>query len=291
MLHQGAKEVILSSLVYAIMTAMAKWLEQAHLPVFEVVAFRCLVSLILSYISIRRKNIAPFGNRKGLLFFRGFIGFIGAVCIFYSVVLLPLAEATIIQFTYPVFTMLLAHLFLKERIKKLTLLASMMAITGIIIMLYPDLIHIDFARQGKLSNLGILVALGSAISLAATYVLVKKLSKTDENEVTVFYFPLIGLPLSLLLLGDKFVMPSWELMLGIIVVGICSQISQLMLSKAMHSLSAGTATAYRYTQIVFSVLIGWLAFHEVPEIWTYLGGGLILLSTLINFKSENDKSI
>ena len=286
-MHQAAKEVIFSSLTYAIMTAAAKWLEQAQIPVFEIVAFRCLVSLVISYIAIKRKGISPFGQQKGLLLLRGLFGFAGAICIFYAVVLLPLAEATIIQFTYPVFTLLLAFLFLKEPVKLLTLFASLISLTGIVIMLYPELIHLDFARKTALSTLGIGVALLAALSLAATYVVVKKLAKTEDSEVTVFYFPLVGLPLSLLLLGEQFVMPSLTLFIILLVVGICSQLSQLMLSNAMHQLSAGIATAYRYTQIVFSILIGWLVFNEVPVIWTYIGGVFILAGTLLNIRSDD----
>jgi drug/metabolite transporter (DMT)-like permease len=73
----------------------------------------------------------------------------------------------------------------------------------------------------------------------------------------------------------------------LILVGIFTQVGQLGLTKAMQTQAAGKASAYSYIQIVFSILLGLVLFNELPSIWTYLGGALIVLGALINVFGKN----
>ncbi|MCV5276526.1 hypothetical protein OFC49_37930, partial [Escherichia coli] len=84
----------------------------------------------------------------------------------------------------------------------------------------------------------------------------------------IFYFPLVALPASLLLIGDDFVMPDLYLTFMLVLVGVFTQVGQLGLTKAMQTQQAGKASAYSYIQIVFSVLLGIIFFGEIPLIWT-----------------------
>lgn len=125
---------------------------------------------------------------------------------------------------------------------------------------------------------GLLGAFGSAVA----YVIVRKLSQSEDSSVIIFYFPFIALPLSLMLLGDDFVMPGGEALLLLILVGVFTQIGQVGLTKAMQTETAGKATAYSYAQVVFAVLLGWAFFGDVPALTTLAGGGLIIVGALIN---------
>ena len=67
-----------------------------------------------------------------------------------------------------------------------------------------------------------------------------------------------------------------------LLVGIFTQVGQLGLTHAMRHEKAGKAAAYSYIQVIFAVGLGWAVFGEIPELWTWIGGGLIISGALLN---------
>jgi drug/metabolite transporter (DMT)-like permease len=271
--------MLLSALGFALMAACVKNVSSCGIPVLEIVAARALVSALLSYIDVKRKKISIWGNNKPLLVARGIVGALALMCVYYAVTTLPLAEATILQYLHPVFTAVLALLFLKESIQRSTLTCIALSLLGLLVMIQPNLWHDNSAPYAWLSiGSGILGALGSAVA----YVIVKKLTKTDDSSVIIFYFPVVSLPISIVLLGSDFVMPGLTVTGMLILVGIFTQIGQIGLTRALHSADANKATAYAYVQVVFSLFIGWAYFNETPVSTTIIGGGFIVTGALIN---------
>ncbi|MCG9663612.1 DMT family transporter [Vibrio mediterranei] len=280
----GVRYMVLSALGFALMSASVKYVSTYGILVFEIVAARALVSLILSYVDVKRKGISIWGNNKKLLFARGVMGSLALICVYYAVTTLPLAEATILQYIHPVFTALLAFLFLKERVQFSTFICILLSLLGLYTMVSPTLAA-NSTEHLPLFSVG--VALLGALGSSIAYVIVRKLSQTEDSSVIIFYFPLVALPLSLLLIGDNFVIPDMHLTVMLILVGVFTQVGQLGLTKAMQTQAAGKASAYSYIQIVFSILLGLVLFNELPSVWTYLGGALIVLGALINVFGKN----
>lgn len=271
--------MLLSAMGFALMSACVKTVSTYGIPVLEIVAARALVSAILSYGDIKRKKISPWGYNKPWLIMRGIVGAVTLIFVYYAVATLSLAEATILQYLHPVFTAILAFFFLKETIQRSTFACILFSLLGLFIMVQPNLTYDGSVQYSWLSiGSGILGAFGSAVA----YVIVKKLTKTEDSSVIVFYFPFVALPISLTLLGNDFVMPSLTVAGLLILVGIFTQIGQIGLTKALNSADANKATAYAYVQIIFSILIGWVYFSEVPSLTTLIGGGLIIFGALIN---------
>ncbi|NMS31945.1 EamA/RhaT family transporter, partial [Vibrio parahaemolyticus] len=134
-----------------------------------------------------------------------------------------------------------------------TFLCIALCLLGIYIMVSPE------TGQGSDSALpmfSVMIAILGAFGSSIAYVIVRKLSQTEDSSVIIFYFPLVALPASLLLIGDDFVMPDLYLTFMLVLVGVFTQIGQLGLTKAMQTQQAGKASAYSYIQIVFSVLLG-----------------------------------
>lgn len=275
----GVRFMLLSALGFALMSACVKYVSEYGIPVFEIVAARALVSLIISYLDVKRKRISIWGNNRKLLFVRGAVGTLALMCVYYSVTTLPLAEATILQYVHPVFTALLGLLFLKEKVQRTTLLCIALCIVGLLVIVYPTW---QSGSNQELPLFSVVMALCGALGSSIAYVIVRKLSQTEDSSVIIFYFPLVALPASLFLAADQFVWPSLYLVFMLILVGIFTQVGQVGLTKAMKTQEAGKASAYSYVQIVFSTLIGAWVFNETPSIWTYLGGGLIVTGALIN---------
>ncbi|EGR0205170.1 DMT family transporter [Vibrio vulnificus] len=282
----GVRYMILSALGFALMSASVKYVSVHGIPLFEIVAARALVSLIISYLDVKRKGISVWGNNKRWLFARGAVGTLALMCVYYAVTALPLAEATILQYVHPIFTALLAVLFLKERVQPATLACIVLCLLGVFTMVYPSF---DASGVGELPMLSVGIALLGAFGSSIAYVIVRKLSRTEDSSVIIFYFPLVALPVSAMLIGDDFVVPDVALILVLILVGIFTQIGQFGLTKAMQTQTAGNASAYSYVQIVFSALLGVVLFNEVPSIWTLLGGSLIVIGALINVFGPKSK--
>lgn len=275
----GVRFMLLSALSFALMSACVKLVSAHGIPVFEIVAARALVSLVLSYVVVRRKGLSVWGHNKKWLLARGGIGFAALICVYYSVATLPLAEATILQYTNPVFTAFLALVFLKESIQRATAICVALSLLGLVLIVSPSLM---LSEAQPLPLFSVATALMGAFGSAVAYVIVRKLSVSEDSSVIIFYFPLVALPASLILLGDDFVMPNFQAFILLLFVGIFTQGGQIGMTVALRAEAASKAMAYSYVQVVFSVLLGWLIFSDVPALWTWLGGGLIILGALVN---------
>lgn len=279
MIPIGVRFMVLSAFGFALMSATVKYVSLHGIPVFEIVAARALVSLVISYLDVKRKGISVWGNNKPLLFARGAVGTMALMCVYYSVTTLPLAEATIFQYIHPVFTALLAVFFLKERIQFSTFVCIALCLLGVYVMVRPET---GPNAEHALPMFSVMIAILGAFGSSIAYVIVRKLSQTEDSSVIIFYFPLVALPASIFLIGDQFVMPDLYLTMMLVLVGVFTQVGQLGLTKAMQTQEAGKASAYSYVQIIFSVVLGIVFFGELPSAWTYLGGALIVTGALIN---------
>lgn len=275
----GFRYILMSAMGFALMSSFVKLVSTHDIPVFEIVAARSLVSVIISFVDVKRKGISIWGHNRKLLLARGAVGSLALMCVYYSLTTLPLAEATILQYTHPIFTALLAFLFLGESIRKTTVICILFCIVGLMFIVGPEVL---FEGTTSLPMLSVVIALTGAAGSAIAYVIVRRLSTTEDSSVIIFYFPMIALPLSLVLLGDDFVMPTLYEFILLISIGIFTQTGQVGLTKAMRSLKAGVASAYSYIQVVFSVALGWLMFSEIPMLTTWIGGALIISGALIN---------
>ena len=271
--------MLISALAFALMAALVKEAGQLGIPLLQIIFVRALISVVLSLIDIGRTGVHPLGHRRVLLFARGLSGFLALTGVFYALIHLSMAQATVLQYLHPVFTALLAFLFLAERPTTATLACITLSLLGLACIVSPYWIASD---TNSASMWPVLAGLGGAFGSGVAYTLVRKLVATEHPSVIVLYFPLVCAPCTLLLGGADFVWPTaagWWVLLG---VGCCTQLGQLALTKAMQLDAASRVTSLSYVQIIFSAILGWLAFGEIPSQATLLGGGLILLGAIVN---------
>ncbi len=279
----GVRYMLLSAIGFAFMGACVKAASHRGIPVLEIVAARALISAGLSYLDIKRKGISPWGHDKALLTARGLIGTLALMCVFYAVTTLPLAEATLLQYLNPVFTSVLAFVFIKETIQRSTVVCIVLSLTGLLLMVQPAFLFGAFALStAPLPLPGVGAALLGALGSGAAYVLIRRLSGTEDPSVIIFYFPFIALPVACLLLGDGFVMPTGWAWILLLLVGIFTQVAQYGLTRAMQTEDASKATAYSYVQVIFAAILGWMLFDEIPTANTLLGALFIIGGALVN---------
>ena len=219
---QGARALVLSSLAFSLMTVCVKQLG-GRIPVSEIVLVRSVVSIALTGTAMALGGINPLGSNRLLLLLRGICGSIALLCFFEAITSLPLASATVLQYTYPTFTAGAAWLLLGERLRRRIGIAVVMGWIGVVMVIEPEWLG---AGQVGLAMQPAMAALGGALFTALAYVCVRRLSTKEHPLVIILYFPLVSVPLTLPMVIRDGVWPfglDWAWLLG---VGVLSQLGQ-----------------------------------------------------------------
>ncbi|MCA9519795.1 MAG: DMT family transporter [Myxococcales bacterium] len=267
----------LAALFFSTMSLFVK-LGGHHLPLAELVFARSVVALAIAGFSLHRLGLGFWGENRRLLLLRGVLGFSALICYFFAITRLPLADATVLQFTNPIFTALLATLILGERMSGRDLTSALVSLLGVIVVARPSFLF--GAQRAPLDLLAVMVALLGALCSAAAYTTVRKLRETDHPMVVVWYFPLVSTPLIAPIAAVDWVWPvGWD-WLVLLAIGTLAQLGQVYMTRSLHLETAARATAVSYLQIVFAIVWGLLAFSEVPSPMTLVGATLVVLGTL-----------
>lgn len=274
----GLRYMAGAALAFSVMSLLVKVGGQ-HLPAQQMVAVRAVITLVLSTWAVRAAGVSPWGTRdkRGLLILRGVVGFLALSCFYHSIVHLPLADATVIQYTNPVFAGLLAVPFLGERLRRREVVSVVVSMAGVVMVTRPSFL---FGDGHALDPVTVGIGLAGALCSATAYITVRKLGATEHPSVIVFYFSLVSVFAALPTAVPGALWPTrmeWLVLLGI---GVTTQLGQMALTNGLRLERAGRATATAYLQIVFAALWGILFFTELPDWGTLLGAALIIGSTL-----------
>lgn len=250
-------------------------------PAHELVLARSIVSFAISLFIIKRRNIPVLGVNKKWLLIRGLAGTIALTMFFYTIHNLPIALATIIQYLAPIFTVILAMVLLKEKVKTLQWFFIILSFSGV------GLIAIDkFVNSGsgieEINFFYIGVGMVSAVFSGLAYTAVIKLKKTDQPITIVLYFPMVAIPLMTILCFWKFTWPQGIEWIILLVIGIFTQFAQIMLTKALHLGSAATITPFQYLGAIYMFLIGYFVFDERLSLIVNIGIAIILSGVFMN---------
>lgn len=269
--------MLASAFFFSLMSLQVKAAGQG-LPSQEIVLARGVVTLVLSYGLLRRAKLSPWGKRHWVLIVRGLLGFAALSCFYFALTRLPIAEATVLHYTNPLWTALLAALLLRERLSWWVVGPILVSFAGVVLVARPALLF-GAVAAADIDPVGVGVVLLGALLSAGAYVAVREASKTEHPLVIVFYFPLITVP-GTIPFWPSFVWPhgwEWGLLLG---VGVSTQIAQVFLTHGLSLEPAGRAMAIGYSQILFVVVWGMVFFAEFPDVWSVIGSFLVIVGTL-----------
>jgi drug/metabolite transporter (DMT)-like permease len=206
------------------------------------------------------------------------LGFVSLSCFYYALIHLPLAEATVIQYTNPVWTLWLAALFLGERLSWQMAGLGAASLLGVVLIARPAAVF--GGDVAALDPLVVGVALAGAVFSAGAYVTVRKLAATEATAVIVFYFTLVTVlgAVPWTLVDAVWPTPTeWLLLAG---VGVTALVGQLYLTRGLRREEAGRATFVGYLQIVFAAVWGMVFFTEYPDAWS-VGGAVLILGSVL----------
>ena len=272
--------MVVAAFVYALLSAEVKWIE--GIPVFEKMFFRSLFGFIFVCIILWREKISFKGNNKFALAGRGLTGLVSTFLYYMALSYAPLAETVTLSNTYPFLLAVLCWIFLGEKIKPFHIVALTLSFIGGVIIIRPGFADINFYY---------IIAVLSAVFMAITYTFLRKARETDHSQVIVFWlngFCTLGcIPI---LFFEPVVIPSAFQLFQLILLGVTATIYQLLMSQAYKYAPATEVSIYSYTTIIFSALLGFLVWGEVPAIFTVVGAALIILGAYIIFRGQNKKT-
>ena len=262
--------VVLSGILFSFMGVFVKLLG-TRLAIPQVAFFRALFGLaaILPFAIAAGPKVLATKHPLGHLA-RGLMGATGMFCGFYAYTHLPLATATAYSFTKPLFLVLLAAVFLGETVRARRLTAMAVGFAGVLVMLRPHA-GIEVAA---------LVALFGAATVAGVVVAIKVLVRTERPVTVMFYFGVISTTILAVPAWLVEAPPSGGDLLLPIAIGPAGASRHSPMTPAYTLTDATAIGPLDYLRLLYSAAFGYLIFGEVPDVWMWVGAGIIIASTL-----------
>lgn len=258
--------MIISGFSFVVMHSAAKFLsDQIH--IFEITFLRCaLVAFVLAPMIFKEGKSSLITKQPKFQIYRIITNSIAMLCFFYGLTLTTLAEVTALNLTVPIFTTLLAFLFLNEKLKKHRLSALFIGFLGAIIVLRPDISI----------NVGGILILISALIWSVSLIFIKKLTETD-SPVTISLYAGVGMvPATFVAAYPYLIMPNLYQFLIILFIAVTGTIAQTLLNSAFKKGQLAILLPFDYLKLIWSVLIGYTIFVESTTISLWIGGTLIV---------------
>jgi drug/metabolite transporter (DMT)-like permease len=265
-----------SVVLFAGMTVCVKLLGD-EIPIGQTIFVRGLISVgVLALLAWRTKglHLLKTSNWRSHAL-RSLSGTVSMFCLFAAVTQIPLADVTALTFTAPMFLTVLAMIFLGEKIHRFRWTALGFGFLGALIMIGP---HLSFAES---SSLGALTALGAAIFSAIAMTFLRSMSGGEHAITITFYFSLTFMACAALTALQGWTMPTAHQAWLIAGAGLFGVFGQLLMTYSYRYAEASTIAPLDYTNMVMSVLLGFLFFDEIPSLSIWLGAPLVVGAGLI----------
>jgi drug/metabolite transporter (DMT)-like permease len=266
---------LLTALLLAVMFALVKLASTRGVNVIESLFYRqcgtaaaatAFVAVGPGFASLKTQRVWAHVGRMAL-------GLSAMGLNFLAFILLPLAEATTIGFSVPIFSVILAALLLGEPTGKWRWGAVGVGFAGVLLIVQPG--------SGDVPLAGASVALVAALLTASVTIVIRRLGATERAATTVFWFAVSSLvPMGLLMpwFAGPHDLASWGILAGMAVAG---GLAQLTLTGALRLAPVALIMPMDYTSLLWAVLLGSWLFGELPSPWTWVGAPIIIASGLV----------
>jgi drug/metabolite transporter (DMT)-like permease len=268
---QGAVWLVSGGFIFTSNSAMIRLLS-TEIESVQTAFFRAFFSVLLLAPMMLSGRVKPWQSQRIQgHFWRTAMGTTSMVLGFYAVSMLPLADATALAFSQPLFSVVLAALVLREKVRWRRWSATIVGFIGVLVMVRPG--------SGSLQP-GAAVALLNALASATSILLVRRLSDSEKPLMILTQFAIFS---TLLLAGPAiwfWKWPSawgWALAIG---VSISATIGQYFWVQAFAVGEMSAVAPFDYLRLPFAVFVGWMIWSEMPVIWTYVGAAIVIASAL-----------
>lgn len=260
-----------SALLFTIMIAAIR-LASEEVNAFIIVFYRNLFGFIIVGPILFKNGLNLLKTKKLKIYFlRSFVGLLAMFTWFHGVIYTPLAEAVALNFTMPLFVIIVAALVLTEKIRWRRWLATLIGFTGTLVVLKPGF---------EVITLGHLEILLSSLFMAIAFILVKKLSLTEPTDKIVLYMLLINTPISFIPALFFWEWPSLYIFMWLIIIGISGTLAHFMFTKSVSLVEITSIIPIDFSRLPMTAIIAYVFFLEKPSLNTFIGGTIIFLSTI-----------
>ena len=273
-----------SGFSFATMGALLKLASEQGLNAPELVFYRSLFSLpVVLFWVLKRESLAALRpNRPLAHVWRSGLGLLSMGLTFQALILLPLADATAINFTAPIFATILSFLLLREFVGIHRWAAVLVGFIGVLIVARPG--------GSSLPLLGVTIALVGALGQAGVTTTLRHLQRSENVVAIVFWFAIAGVLVGGLLIpifGEPHGLKAFAL---VIAGGLAGGVGQLLMTSSLRA-PVSVVSPFDYLQIVAATAYGWLLFSDLPSVHTLLGATLIAMSGLYTAWREHRRRL
>lgn len=267
---RGMLLMFAATLIMAVMHTAVRHLGQ-QLPVSEVVFFRNLFGLLAVSPLVLREGLRSLRPRRPALHvLRSMLGISAMWLWFYALSVVPVAEATALSFSSVIFGSLCAALLLGERMRMRRWSAVIVGFLGALVILRPGFHEL---------STGLICVLASSVFWALTVILVKHLSRFDSVVCIVAINQLLLTVFSAIPAYLNWQTPTPTQLGWLLGVGICATSGHLLMTTAFKLGEASAVFPVDFARLIWAAVLGWFVFAEAPDLWTWIGGGIIFAST------------
>ena len=273
----GFLYMFMSICAFSLMDVIVKW--SVDYPLGQVLFFRGFFGIIFYFFIIPRDRLHNFyqTKRPGLHLLRCTSGLIALVAIFIALRKLPLATVVSISFAAPIFTTIFSIFLLNEKVGVFRWLAVTVGFIGILIITEPGISEL---------NIYYIFPIIFCLGLSYVAITIRQLSTTEPVWLISFYFSLSITILSLFTISQGWVIPNFNHLVLLSLVGIFGGVANLWLSQSYKYSEVSLVTPLKYLALVFAIIFGYFIWEEIPTFKTLIGAFLVIVSTLIIFRRE-----
>jgi len=265
--------------------AVAGRAAASNLDTFEIMLYRSLVGIVIVLVAGALAGtlgqIRPDKLRLHLM--RNAAHFTGQNLWFYAITVIPLAQVFALEFTTPIWVIILSPLLLGERITKIGGIAALLGFVGILIVARPD---------PQALNAGIVAAALFAIAFAFTAIATRKLTRTETITCIMFFLTTIQGTFGLIFAGfdGDIALPNAQTLPWVILIGVAGLIAHFCMTKALSIAPASTVMPIDFARLPVIAVVGIVLYDEPVDALIFLGGALIFAGNYLNIAFGQAKS-
>lgn len=268
---------------FTTMAIAARAISGVH-DTFEIMLWRSVLGFVLVLVvggALRRLREVR-RDRMGQHLVRNLFHFTGQNLWFWALTMIPLAQVFALEFTSPIWVILLSPLVLGERLTPARLFAAGMGFIGILLVARPDFSALDP---------GVLAAAGSAVCFAATNLMTKKLTQGESIVSILFWLTLMQGVFGLVMAGHdgSIQMPTGATLPWLAVIGFCGVLAHLCITSALSLAPASYVIPIDFARLPVIAIVGVLLYAEPLDPLVILGAALIFIGNFANIRAETRK--
>ena len=276
----GILFAIAAYLSFSFLDAIQKTLV-IYYSVFQILFFKYSFTLFLSFIESRRKNNLKFYityNWK-MQILRSILSIVESGLFVLAFKYLSLADAHSIGASTPIIVVVFSIIFLKEKVTAKIWVAIFIGFLGVLIIMRPGLSIFEFEA---------LIPLSAAFFLGLYQVVTRKVSEQDENETSLLYSGITGIIVMASLCVFFWQPVTLEFIPFFVGVGFFYSMGLYLQIIALSKSRASIIQPFHYTLIFWAIILGYIFYNDVPDLFTVIGGTIIALSGIYVFRNKGN---